>query len=268
MFDYHMHTWFSGDSETPAEDMIEASIRRGLSSICITDHHDPDFPEGDTDFLLDTDRYYPAMAALREKYRSRIDIQIGVELGMQPHLGPYFAEYVKKYPFDFIIGSTHVAGGQDVYYPAFYEGRPESEAYGEYFCTTLNNLRAFSDMDVCGHLDYVVRYGPNQNRYYTYEAYEEYLEEILKLLVEKNIGLEVNTGGFRRGLGTTNPMPDIIRRYLSLGGEIITIGADAHTPDMVACEFPKTLSLLRDCGVRYLCTFSSRRPSFHRLSDL
>ncbi len=265
MFDYHMHTCYSGDSDAPVEDMIEAAIKKGLSSICITDHHDPDFPQDECDFTLNTDSYFPAMESFREKYRSKIDVRIGVELGLQPHLGPYFADYIKNYPFDFIIGSTHVAGGQDVYYPAYYKGRNESEAYGEYFETVLENLNAFSDIDVCGHLDYVVRYGPNKNRYYTYEAYASYLEPILKLLIEKNIGLEVNTGGYKRGLGTTNPMPDVIRRYLSLGGEIITLGADAHTPDMVAYEFPRAVALLKECGVRYLCTFQQRKPVFHKL---
>lgn len=265
MFDYHMHSSFSGDSDTPAKEMIERAIQSGLSSVCFTEHHDPDFPEEDVCFLLDTDAYFSALLALKEKYRSMIDIQIGVELGLQPHLAPYFSKYVNNYPFDFIIGSTHVADGQDVYYPAYFDGREESKAYAQYFQQTLDNLTAFSDIDVAGHLDYVVRYGPNQNRYYTYEAYADYFEQILRLMIEKSIGLEVNTGGYKRGLGVPNPMPDIIRRYLSLGGEIITIGADAHTPDMIAYEFPRALALLRECGVRYLCTFSGRKPSFHKL---
>ena len=41
-------------------------------------------------------------------------------------------------------------------------------------------------------------------------------------------GIELNTGGFKYGLGHPNPCEDIIKRYKELGGEIITLGSDAH----------------------------------------
>ncbi len=265
LFDYHLHTGFSEDSDTPPEDMIKSAIQKGLASICITDHHDPDFPGEGSLFFLDTDAYYPRMAALQEEYRDRIDIRIGVEIGLQPHLADYFTEYLSRYPFDFVIGSTHVVRNMDPYYPAYFQGREEQEAYLEYFQTVYDNLQAFPHVDVCGHLDYIVRYGPHKNACYSYRRYQEILDAILQLMVEKQIGLEVNTGGFKDGLGTTNPIPEIIGRYLELGGERITLGSDAHTPEVIAHKFPTALSLLREWGVNYLCTFSHREPVFHRI---
>ena len=43
--DYHMHTYFSSDSDTPPEAMALGAIKKGLRWICITDHHDWDYPE-------------------------------------------------------------------------------------------------------------------------------------------------------------------------------------------------------------------------------
>ena len=47
----------------------------------------------------------------------------------------------------------------------------------EYFESILENLSSFDEMDTYGHLDYIVRYGPNQNRFYSYENYKEILDE-------------------------------------------------------------------------------------------
>ncbi len=265
MFDDHLHTCFSGDSDASVESMVEAAVEKGLTSICVTDHQDPDFPPCDISFDLDTDRYLPVLSSFRRRYQNRIDLRIGVELGLQPHLASYFQDYVNRYPFDFIIGSTHVVAGLDVYDPAYFAGKQERDAYEQYFQTVLENLKSFCNIDVCGHLDYVVRYGPNKNRFYSYEAYAHCLDPILRFLTEKGIGLEVNTGGLKSGLGTTNPMPEIIKRYLALGGDCVTLGSDAHRPEEIAGHFPRTLEILKDCGVRYLCTFSRRRPAHVKL---
>ena len=38
--DYHLHSCFSGDSETPTEEMIKKGLAQGLSLMCMTDHLD------------------------------------------------------------------------------------------------------------------------------------------------------------------------------------------------------------------------------------
>ncbi|MFR8354035.1 MAG: hypothetical protein ACLVB1_16575 [Blautia obeum] len=49
-------------------------------------------------------------------------------------------------------------------------------------------------MDAYGHIDYIVRYGPNQNKYYTYERYQDILDEILRTVIARGRGIELNTG--------------------------------------------------------------------------
>ena len=75
-----MHSYHSGDSDTPMEDQIRAALSLGLSSVCFTEHLDMDWPYQNTPDLQEYLR-------LRDKYRGRLHIFYGVELGLQPHLG-------------------------------------------------------------------------------------------------------------------------------------------------------------------------------------
>ncbi len=65
----------------------------------------------------------------------------------------------------------------------------------EYFESILENFAAFDEMDVYGHIDYVVRYGPNQNREYSYGRYKDILDEILRTLISREKG---NRAEYRR----------------------------------------------------------------------
>lgn len=264
LWDCHMHSSFSGDSDTPMEQMIQKAISLGLSGICFTEHLDPDYPEipEDVDFSLNIERYEEAVLSFRQKYHDRLTISFGIELGLQPHLAQEFHSLLKEHSFDFVIGSSHAVHGFDPYYPDFFLGRGESAAYMEYFESILENLSVFSETDVYGHLDYVVRYGPNRNRNYSYGHYREILDEILKTLIHKQVGLEVNTGGYHKGLGEPNPCADIIRRYRELGGEILTIGSDAHDPSKIGYAFSSAAALLKDCGFSYYTVFHDRKPLF------
>ena len=261
--DFHLHSAFSGDSEAPMEQMILEGIRRGLRTMCFTEHMDLDYPEEPGLFEVNTGSYREKFLQMREKYQDQIELLFGIELGLQPHLAEIHRSYLNEWPFDFVIGSSHVVHGKDPYYPSFYEGKEEAQAYQEYFESILENLAVFDEMDVYGHIDYVVRYGPNKNQYYSYEGYREILDEILKTLIRKNIGLELNTAGYKYGLGHPNPTEAVLKRYAELGGEILTIGSDGHAPEQLAWDFRKIPSLLKECGFRYYTVFEERMPVFY-----
>ncbi len=266
--DFHMHSSFSGDSQAPMEDMIQSAIQKGLTHICFTEHIDKDFPtDHHIDFSVDTPAYLKTYRALSQKYSSQIRISFGIELGLQPHLKEFYTDYIRQYPFDYCIGSSHLVDGMDPYYKDFFEGRSEAAAYERYFTTILENLEAFSAMDSYGHLDYIVRYGPNQNRDYTYEKYADILEAILQKLIDRGIALECNTSGFRYGLGHPNPCEEILTRYRQMGGELLTLGSDAHSPEHVAFSYEKIGGLLRSCGFTHYTIFEERTPRFLPLPD-
>ena len=265
--DIHTHTSFSGDSDEPMENQIKSAISKGLDYLCFTEHMDIDYPsspsEPDNIFILDTDAYFCKFKDLKRQYANqKIELLFGVELGLQPHLAKTHEEFIKKYDFDYVIGSEHVTNKKDPYYPSFYEGRPEYEAYCEYFEDIIRNLNIFSAFDSFGHLDYVVRYGPNKNKDYSYTKYGDYIDEILRIIIDKGIALEVNSGGYKYGLGCPNPSKEIILRYKELGGEMITIGSDAHDTSRIAGDFNQIENLLKDCNYKFYTVFQKRKPIF------
>ncbi|WP_124066012.1 histidinol-phosphatase HisJ family protein [Clostridium sp. E02] len=262
--DYHFHTSFSGDSDTPIRDQLEQGILLGMKSVCVTDHHDYDM-SSDLDFTLDLDQYFQTMNAIKEEYKSRIDLRIGIELGLQPHLKTYFETLIKTYPFDFILGSTHSIHKIDVVSSDFFEGRSEEEAYLEYFKATLDNVKKLNTYDVAGHIDYIVRYGPTKTACYHYDAFRETLDAILMAIIRHGKGIECNTAGYRKGIHQPNPSKEILVRYRELGGEIITIGSDAHTPRDLGSDFLRAKDLLLECGFSYYAEFRNRKPEFKPL---
>ena len=160
--DCHMHTYFSGDSEAKPEDMVLAAIDKGLEAICFTDHEDIDYFCDDIEFVFDPETYFKELGALKEKYKEKLDIRIGVEFGLQPHLAKKAKAFTAANPYDFVIGSMHVVGGKDPYYPEFFEGISDEEAYRMALRETIADIRAVADFDVLGHLDYMENIG-NRN---------------------------------------------------------------------------------------------------------
>lgn len=267
--DYHLHSSHSGDSNEPMENMIQAAIDKGLSHICFTEHMDMDYPvtkETPKDyFILNTDSYLYELALCKEKYADKLKILFGVELGLQPHLQKELALYAHSHEFDFIIGSVHIVNGKDPYYPAYFTGRSEEEAYREYFQAVIDNVKKFQNFDVCGHLDYVVRYGLSKDKDYSYEKYKDLFDKMLELILEKEKGIELNTGSLRKGMTEASPHTGVLKRYRELGGEIITIGSDAHLAKDVAADFDRATEILKDCGFKYYCVYEKRVAEFRKI---
>lgn len=267
--DYHLHSSHSGDSTEPMENLVRTAIQKGLTHICFTEHMDMDYPvTEDTPegfFLLNTDSYLYDLIRLRAAYEGQIKLLFGVELGLQPHLQKELSRYVHSYDFDFVIGSVHIAKGMDPYEASYFENCSEEEAFRRYFEAVLENIKRFQNFDVCGHLDYVVRYGADRDQNYSYDKYKDLLDAILTTLLENEKGIELNTGSLRRGTREASPCRDVLKRYRELGGEIVTVGSDAHTGADLAADFDLAKEALESCGFRYYCIFENRLPEYKRL---
>lgn len=263
--DMHVHTAFSLDSSTRMENMVEQAVSMGMDMICITDHIDWDFPEPDLVFDFDVNEYQKTIEAAKVKYAGKLDIRMGVELGMQPHLAERYEKLLQEYPFDFVLGSVHLLKNRDPYYKDAFLGMTDQEAYKEYFSSTLANVKAFHGFDALAHLDYVVRYGREKAKNYQVSDYIDVIDEILKELIYHGKALEVNSAGLRKGLGFPNPHTAVIKRYRELGGEMVTVGADAHKPLHMGYGFKEVESILLDSGFKYYVRFKQRKPEFKRI---
>lgn len=258
--DCHMHTYYSSDSETPMEEQVKRAIAMGMPHICFTDHMDIGFPTGE--FLLDTEAYWEEIKKLQEKYKEQISIGFGVEVGLQEHVNEEVASYLSNYPFDYVIGSVHLMHGQDPYDKEIFKGRADEDVYRDYFEVVLENLKNVPGVQSLGHLDYVVRYG--EESAYSYEKFADIIDEILKVLIEKDIALEVNTGGLK-ALSFPNPHPDVLRRYKELGGKWITLGADGHTPDTIGYGYDKIVPILKESGFDSYVIFKQKEKVILKL---
>ncbi len=277
--DNHVHTYFSTDSDTPMEDMLKTAIEKGFSSICFTDHMDYNFPsEDDTpEFLLDVEPYFEEMKRLNEKYGGRIKIRQGIELGLKKDCLDKCLSLTKEYPFDFVIGSTHLVDNIDPYYDTFWSDTPEKSGILRYYETTLNNVNLGADFDVYGHIDYIIRYTPKMKQLKSQGLSDDtyinrltsdsmdIIEQILKTLIYNGKGIEINTAGFKYGLEHPNPHEKILKLYCELGGEIITIGSDAHECKHLAYDFEKVPEILKKCGFRYYSEFTGRKAEMIKM---
>ncbi len=258
--DFHLHSDFSGDSQTPAQEMISQAVSLGLEGMCFTEHLDLDGPPDGIDMSLNFPAYFQTLSALQKTCRDRIRIGIGLEFGIQPHLSKTLDALCKAWPFDFVIASQHFVDRKDPYFPDFFEGQTERSCYEKFFLEEYDSLKQLSpsSYDTLGHLDYIIRYGPSRGSCFSYAAYADFIDPILELLISRGKCLEVNTGGYKAGLGMPNPNSDILKRYRELGGERITIGSDAHRPEQIALEFDRAEALLSSLGFRYYTIFEQR----------
>lgn len=271
--DNHVHTSFSTDSDTPMTAMTERAIQLGLPSICFTDHIDYGFPskEHKVEFLFPMDDYFATIKKIAANY-PKIPIRTGVELGLKKDILSLATTLTKEYPFDFVIGSTHLVDNIDPYYSEYWESYGEAEGIRRYYEVTYENICGGFDFDVYGHIDYIIRYCPTMKRarenneineafcQQVMKENHELLDEILLTLIQNCRGIEVNTGGLKYKLGHPNPHEAIISRYHKLGGKLLTIGSDAHEPQYLAYSFDKILPMLYQCGFSSYTEFHKRCP--------
>ena len=117
----------------------------------------------------------------------------------------------------------------------------------------------FNNFDVLGHIDYIDRYFEDFSTIPKYEEYHYLIESILKILIQKGKGIEVNTAGMRYGLDYFHPKIQILKLYKELGGEIITVGSDSHTPETIGYGYKAVEKMLKDIGFKYIHIFKERK---------
>lgn len=270
-YDLHTHSAYSTDSETPIKEQLESARKHGLSGICLTDHMDYDFPadmaesQDTPPFIFDDISYQKELSCYRSQYPD-LWIGTGVECGLQP-AAPTLSKITKlteNTNWDFIIGSVHLINGKDPYYPIYWEGKDPVVCVRIYFETMLDCLTRFSDFDSLGHMDYIVRYAPKEYHYNPLD-FQEITDEIMKLLIRRDIALEINSSGLFSTSSCENPHIDLLKRYEELGGEMITIGSDAHIPERIASGFSVLEQHIKKTGLRQYVTYHSRHPVFHDL---
>lgn len=268
--DSHVHTVVSHDGKSTMREYIENAKKYNVDEITFTEHYDIYDGIKTNLHTLDVNSYYRQYMANRDN--DLVKTNFGIEIGLQPYenISRPISSMVKQYDFDFIIGSSHITERKDMAMdPSFFEGLTRKKAYLKYFKEVLQNIKKYNnEFDVYGHLDYVVRYGGYDEKSIEYKEFREILDEILINLVRKDKGLEINTSGIRYGLGYPHPNVEILKRFKELGGNIITLGSDAHNYQDLASNFDTALDVLESAGFDEIAVFHKRQPDFIKTKNL
>ena len=256
---FHFHSVCSFDGEHSLAEMCRGAVSRGVTRLCLTDHCDlvdefgepcDEFSWGDVEQQLELTR-----AEL-----PGLDLRKGVELG-QAILRPAAAEQVLARPgIDFVLGSMHNDPGLGDYYCIHPADRAEGQALLETYLQSLLALAKTDYFDSLAHLTYPLRYmNGREGLGVSIAPCSDLVREILRTLAERGKALELNTSGYRT-LGEPMPGETIFRWYRELGGELVTIGSDAHVPEHMAEGLERGMELLRQAGFRYLTLYKNRIP--------
>ena len=266
LIDSHTHSSCSPDGSVPMIQMAQGAVKAGVTGLCITDH---------CDFLnLDgTERttgydWAPVMAQWLEMnaaYGGRLKLALGLEFGMG-YLDPEAARTVLSQPeLDFVIGAVHnlseTEGGKD-FSILSYDTEEDCYRALDNFVTSMAELSRSPFYDVLAHIIYPLRYMTGQYpQPISLYRYTDHIRSMLKHAVETGRGMEVNTW---RGRTLAEWRP-ILELYRVCGGEIITVGSDAHTPGPVGAGIRDAYAMLVDLGFRYVARYVRRKPEFIKL---
>ena len=249
--DMHTHSVFShdGGKDSGIDALCMRAIELGLSDLAITDHCDVNGEAEKIYASYDSDGAWQAMCAAKEKYRGSLNLILGIELG-QPEQYPEVAEaFLRRHPYEFIIGSVHNLDRVPDFCMMNFEYIPDALA-SQLFVRTLDEMNALIDFPITtlAHLTYQTRYMAMAGKSFDFAPHRDKTAALLKKLISRGIALEVNVSTVWRGLGFTMPQAEIIALYRDLGGSLITIGSDAHSPVNLGRGIDEGLELLRSLG--------------------
>lgn len=237
-------------------DACEAAIARGLREIAFTDH--VDFGPADPPDYFRPAEYLVEISKCRARYGDRLAIRAAVEIS-EPHLyAKQAASVLADGDFDFVLGSAHYTDTMQAIFLEPFSQRDEPDYEGYY--RQVAGVASTGDFDVLAHIDLVKRYSHKGNSDYPCNGpSHDAIRSALKSVVERGKGIEINTSPIRLGQADPCPSLDILRWYRKLGGEILTLGSDAHVPRDVGSDLAEALAVAKAAGFARLATFERRQ---------
>lgn len=262
--DQHTHSAASPDSGETVKALCESAVSKGLSALAVTDHCEANGyrAEGyDRSILVSGTE----TQAAREQFAGRLEVLRGLELGQATQDIASAEEALAARSYDLVLASMHnLPATPDFYYINMIENDPQP--LFERYLDELLGLVHWGNFDVLAHLTYPLRYMEGvYHRRVNIARCAQRLDAILSGLAQSGKGLEINTSGFRQGLGTAMPGLEQIKRFRELGGEILTFGSDAHRASDVGANIRDGMELARVAGFRAYAVYRNHQPSFYPL---
>lgn len=263
LIDLHVHSTCSGDAVSSMAEYARRAATMGLVEVGFCEHVDFDPRDaGYGDF--DTVRYD------REFAKAQVDapgvrLRQGVEITYQFCKEAEIRTWLNGGPWDYVVSSVHLIDYADGWAIISEPGTSDDyfsthtlrQAHVPYFEELLRAAQSGLG-DVLGHFDLIKRYGVKQYGPLDPTLFEDEIRAVLRVMIENSFGLEINTSGLRQLPGEPYPALTVLEWYHELGGEILTVGSDAHHVDDLAAGISETLDLVRAAGFRAVATFEGR----------
>jgi len=264
LVDLHVHSTCSGDGVSSIEEYARRAEVLGLVEVGYCEHVDLD-PRDRGYGFFDPGRYDQEMAAARAAVHG-VRLRQGVEITYQVELEESLVAWLARHPWDYVVASVHLVDYTDGWaiisepgaVGAYFADHSQRQAYGPYFSELLRAAQSGLG-DVLGHLDLVKRYGVRQYGPLDPVVFEEEIREILRTAAHRGMGLEINTSGLRQSPGEPYPALTVLRWFRELGGEVLTVGSDAHHADDLGGGITQALEMAQEAGFRTIATFEERR---------
>jgi len=273
--DYHIHTKHSFDYQTPllgsVKNIAQICYEKGLNEIALTDHHELIFSSKGRFPAVDFNALFSEVQKQKDFYNGKLNVLYGVELGQILEAMDTADTFLRRHCFDFVIGSVHtIRNGEDFYYLDF-SSYTEEELWVIWENYVLDNIQLArwgkGKISTIGHFTYPYRYykkngfGPIIENFKKTQLYDEFLNEV----IENDIALEINTSGFRYGLNDSSPSFDLVKRYIQMGGKLITVGSDSHNLRNCGDSIKDVYEFLVENGLKYIARFNKMKISFEKI---
>ena len=258
--DLHNHTChFSPDAKMTIDELIDEAVRKGLSVVGITEHYEYDNPDpNDNIQTFDLDEYAKTFPKWQSMCPPTLLLLKGIEFGYQTHTAKTLDCIALEHDFDIVNLSKHLFRGVDCYYSEEAYKLDKITRHKEYIGDMADMVERCSNFDVCSHYDYVVKCSKVPHENILYEDCPKEFDRLFEALIYKEKALEINTStSVRRDI---MPDPEVIKRYLSMGGKLITLASDAHVKENLGKAIPDFAEFLKAYGVRSTCYFKKHKP--------
>ncbi len=257
--DYHVHSSISPDGNVPMDEMCKAAWEKGIKEVVFTDHYEFYLPGMKSEYFHEEyiKSYFKELEKCRHLYDGKLLLKGGMEFGQSYLERDTVKRFIKNYPFDYIIGSVHKLNNVDLEKMEYREDNIHDIA--DRYYEELLKLARWGEFDCMGHLDLFKRHARRHGFSDEYERHEETIREILKYIIERGKGIELNTSGIRQEAREAMPSSAILKMYGELGGEIITVGSDAHKAQDVGADFETAYEMLNQAGFNRIACYERHK---------
>jgi histidinol-phosphatase (PHP family) len=261
MIDYHVHERHSRDAATAfIPEYIAAAEAQGITEIAFTTHLITVGP--DVDISIKEAEIPEYIEEIRSAQNStNVRLLAGLEVDYFPGQERHLDSIIRRYDFDFILGSTHYINGVDIgsrtQAEGFFQGRAIRKAANEYYSTWKRAIES-GLFDVMAHPDYWRKYLHFYGKNAGWGDYGSVVIEALESASKKGVGIEVNTAGVRAGTGHFYPIQEFLLAAHEAGLNTVTIGSDSHTAGTLGDHINEAIKQIRAAGFTHITTFKAR----------